>query len=186
MSDKKDELLNSSYDGIQEYDNDLPRWWVALFAITVIVGVVYTWYIHGMNTPTDQDRLASDMAALTAKRVAAEQANAPKTVGPDQLMALAADSAHVEKGKANFAIRCAVCHGQQGEGLVGPNLTDEFWIHGGKIDQIQKTIITGVPAKGMLAWKGVISPEEIDDLTAFIWSIRNSNLKGKAPEGEKS
>ncbi len=185
MSERKDELLDSSYDGIQEYDNDLPRWWLALFAITVIIGAMYAWYIHGMNTPTDQEVLTREMEALTAKRIAIEQANAPKAAGADQLRAIAENPEHVGKGKEIFLVRCAVCHGQQGEGLVGPNLTDEYWLHGGKIDEIQKTIAMGVPAKGMLAWKGVLSPEEIDDLAVFIWSIRNNNVKGKAPEGEK-
>ena len=186
MTNKKiDESLNGNYDGIQEYDNDLPRWWVYLFVLTVVVGVGYAFAVHVLGAPTDDERLAADMKALTEYRAAFEQAHAPKAEGPEVLLAAAAEATRVESGKAAFALRCAACHGQRGEGLVGPNLTDDSWIHGGKIEQIKGTIEVGVPAKGMMAWKGIMSPEEILNMTAFIWSIRNTNIPGKAPEGQK-
>jgi cytochrome c oxidase cbb3-type subunit 3 len=186
VSDKqRDQLLNASYDGIQEYDNDLPRWWVYLFVLTIVVSGVYVVYVHVLGTPTDHERLAVELSALEGQRQAFQAAHASTTSGPDALLAIAKDTGRVEKGKASFAQRCAACHGQKGEGLVGPNLTDEYWLHGGKIEQIRTTIADGVPDKGMISWKTLTTQEDMDDLTAFIWSIRNTNVPGKAPQGDK-
>jgi cytochrome c oxidase cbb3-type subunit III len=182
MTEKKiDQLLASDYDGIQEYDNDLPRWWVWLFALTVIAGVAWAGYVHVFESPTDEELLASEMLQLASQRAA----HAPKISGAEALLAIAADTSRAAKGQSKFVERCAACHGQKGEGLVGPNLTDEYWIHGGEIDQIHSVIVNGVLAKGMLAWKGVMPDSEIEDVTAYLWSIRNTNLPGKAAQGEK-
>ncbi|MFN8389397.1 MAG: cbb3-type cytochrome c oxidase N-terminal domain-containing protein [Bdellovibrionota bacterium] len=179
MAKNRDELLNSNYDGIQEYDNDLPRWWLMLFYITIAFGVVYVGYYQFGPGPSSEESLASAMAAI--------QANKPKEVAVDSsaLLALAKDSAHLASGKTVFDTRCLPCHGAQGQGIVGPNLTDNFWIHGGKIADTQKTIREGVLDKGMLAWKGVLSDAEIDDVTAYIYSLRGTNPPNpKAPQGD--
>ncbi len=178
-----DELLNSNYDGIQEYDNDLPRWWVALFYITIAYAVVYVGYYHLGPGPNSEEGLASSLAAIESRKVVA-----PKAVvaDADALLALVSDQTRLASGKAVYTARCVACHGPDGQGLVGPNLTDEYWIHGGKISDIQKTVREGVLEKGMLAWKGVIPDAEIDDVTAFVYSIRGTNpANPKAPQGDK-
>lgn len=181
----QDELLTGNYDGIQEYDNDLPRWWIQLFYLTIIFSVIYTVYVHFMGTPTDHERVAQQLADLKAVQTAYEQAHAPKVEGADVLLALAAKPEVVAKGQGVFAGKCAACHGAKGEGLVGPNLTDEYWLHGGKIEQIHTVIEVGVPEKGMMSWKALMPKEDIDAVTAYIWSIRHTNVPGKAPQGDK-
>ncbi len=186
MSQRKiDELLSGNYDGIQEYDNDLPKWWLYLFYITIAFAVVYTGVVHFSSRPTDTARLAAAMSALQEQQMRYQAAHAPAVQGPEALIALASDSTALAKGSQAYATRCAACHGQKGEGVVGPNLTDEYWLHGGRIEQIHHVIEAGVVAKGMLAWKGIMPQEEIDAVTAYIWSIRNTNVPGKAPQGEK-
>lgn len=184
MNNKKDEdkLLNSNYDGIEEYDNDLPKWWVYLFYITIIASVVYVGYYHYMPGNTNSDKLASDMA--TIKSSSASTGVAAPASG-DALLQLASTDAAKSKGKEVFAAKCAVCHGGNGEGLIGPNLTDKYWINGGGISDIHKTVVNGVVEKGMLAWKGVLSEDDINNVVAFVWSVRNTNVaNGKAPQGD--
>lgn len=93
---------------------------------------------------------------------------------------------HKEAGRQLFQVNCSPCHGSEGQGIVGPNLTDEYWLHGGSSTEITKTIMFGVPEKGMLAWKNILKPEQIGQLIAFIHSIQGSKPENaKAPQGEK-
>ena len=187
MSNKKmDELLSGNYDGIQEYDNNLPRWWSQLFILTVIYAVIYVVYAHLIGTPTDHQMLAEELRRLEGQRLALEAERNDSADTSDSLLAIASNVELVGKGREVFSQKCAACHGPSGQGLVGPNLTDEFWLHGGQIDQINRTIYDGVPEKGMLAWKSLLSREELQGVLAYVWSIRNTNVPGKAAEGSKS
>lgn len=177
---KKDELLSSNYDGIKEYDNDLPKWWLALFFITIAYSFVYIIYFQ-LNGPSSEEELAAQMTEIYKQ----QKASAPKEVSSNALAALVKDPARIAAGKVVYDSRCLACHGPQGGGLVGPNLVDDHWIHGGKLSDIRKVIHEGVVDKGMLAWKGVLSETEIDDVTIFVRSIRGNNVPGaKAPQGE--
>lgn len=180
---KTDELLESNYDGIQEYDNDLPGWWLGLFYLTIGVGFVYVLYTHFAGTPTDIETVATEMKALRA----VQQASAPAvtTESEETLVATISNAARVQKGKTIFDARCAPCHGANAEGTVGPNLTDEFWIHGGTAVKIKTVIENGVPDKGMLAWKSLLPAEDLTDVLSYVWSVRNTNHPGKAPQGTK-
>lgn len=181
---EQDELLDSNYDGIQEYDNSLPRWWLILFYITIAIAPFYTWYYHFSTGQSYEQQLPGELAKLEEQRrvVAAAQSAA---AGKVDLVALVQDSGAVAKGKEVYLGRCAACHGNLGEGLVGPNLVDAYWIHGGKIEDIKHTIEIGVLEKGMLAWKGVLSDEDINAVVAFVWSIRGTTPpNSKAPQGE--
>ena len=180
---KQDELLNSNYDGIQEYDNDLPRWWLYLFYITIAFGIVYVgYYMFGPGQSQEQIVLAE--LAEDAKRQAVA-APAPG-VSVDALLALAADTSVVEKGRGVFSTRCAACHGAEGQGLIGPNLTDAYWIHGGRITDVLNVVENGVLDKGMLAWKGVLPSAEIQAVVAYLWTIRGTTPPNpKAPQGEQ-
>ncbi len=175
---KLDELLNSNYDGIKEYDNDLPKWWLALFYITIIFGGVYVLYYHVGSGLNSQEQLAADMAAIEKLKSTLPVA---KVSSADELLKLASSAPVLAKGKEIYVGKCAACHGAAGEGLVGPNLTDTAWIHGSKITDIKNIIENGFLEKGMLAWKGIISAEEIDAVTAFVHSIRGSNPPNARP-----
>lgn len=180
MSKKQDELLSHNYDGIQEYDNSLPLWWRWLFYITVVFGGAYIVYFHFGPGQSQLEILSGEL-----KEVAAQRQAQSGDVTEEQLLAVAKKNDEVEKGKAIFQTRCVACHGAAGQGIVGPNLTDDFWIHGGHLVEIRKTIREGVPAKGMIAWKDSMTEQEIESVIAYIRNIRGTNPAGaKAAEGE--
>lgn len=184
MSDKKeDKLLDSNYDGIEEYDNDLPRWWVYLFYGTIIFAVIYTIYYHvGGPGLSAEENLKIAMAEIDQMKGAVTKDSAT----PSDLLSLVKDSGRNAAGGQVFSARCMPCHGAKGEGVVGPNLTDDHWIHGGKISDIKKVIEEGVLSKGMLAWKGQISDDEITNVTIYVWNLYGTNPpNAKAPDGTK-
>lgn len=185
MSEKeKDTLLESSYDGIQEYDNDLPRWWLNIFWLTTIFAIIYMVYVHGFR-PVDSELLASELAELQAKKQAAQPPASSEEISEEYLLKLVSDESGIALGKEVYLAKCAACHGQAGEGLIGPNLTDAYWIHGGTLTDIRTTIQKGVLDKGMLAWEGVIPDSEINAVTAYIRKIHGTAPENpKAPQGE--
>lgn len=182
MSEKKqDELLAHNYDGIQEYDNSLPGWWVGLFWVTVIFGVIYVgYYVFGPGLSQEQT------LALELKQIEATKQAAPAQERSEAMMlAMVSNASDVQAGKAVFDGKCVPCHGAQAQGIVGPNLTDDYWIHGGTLLEIRKTIVEGVPAKGMVSWRGLLTDKEIDSVVAYIRTLHGSNPPGaKAQEGQ--
>lgn len=183
MADR-DELLDHNYDGIQEYDNDLPRWWIWLFVFTIITSIAYAWHMHLGSGLHQEDEIAAIMAEHNSLRTAVEAKSTSGAPDNDTLIQLASNSEALAQGKDIFTAKCAACHAAEGQGLVGPNLTDNYWIHGGKITDIRAIVVNGVLEKGMLAWKGVISDEEINAVVAYIWSIRGTTpANPKQPEG---
>ena len=179
MSDKSPKLRPHVIDGIQEYDNKLPGWWVALFWFTIVFGVVYLVKVHVMDGNLIYDELSADRAATSATMNAN---NAPKSA--DDLKAVLADPARIAEGKELYMANCAACHKADGGGLVGPNLTDNAWIHGGSAKDIIYSIDKGIPSKGMIAWGPILGPKKIESITGFILSIQGTNPPGaKAAEG---
>lgn len=170
-------------DGIKEYDNPLPSWWVLLFWFTIIFGVAYLAFLHVFSGPTLEDELMADRAAY--KQLMTQQEASAAGDSPQDLLSAMEDSAMIAAGKEHYTVNCAPCHGQGGQGLVGPNLTDKYWIHGGSPEDIMKTITDGVPAKGMVPWKAILGTKKIKEVTAFVYSLEGTNpANGKAPEGE--
>ncbi|MFY7928176.1 MAG: cbb3-type cytochrome c oxidase N-terminal domain-containing protein [Oligoflexus sp.] len=170
-------------DGIEEYDNPLPPWWVWLFNITIAFGIVYLIWYHVLHKPGLEAELAAEKAAFQKQK--AEQAAALAASAGDLLTRLK-DPAKVVEGKDLYVTNCVACHGQLGEGTVGPNLTDKFWIHGGEPDQIMAVIQHGVPSKGMVAWEPILGPQKIEAVTAYVLSLKGTNPpNGKAPEGDE-
>lgn len=177
---EKDRLIEHSYDGIQEYDNPMPAWWVTMFWLTIIYSGLY--YVNVVGIGEGKGRIAEYDAAVAA--AAAAHPVVASTVSPEQLLAMAADPKSVEEGKEVFVKNCAACHAADGGGLIGPNLTDDAWIHGGKIDQIHMTIVAGVLAKGMPAWGQMLKPDDVEHVTSYVWSLHGTTpAKPKSAEG---
>ena len=278
---EKDVLLDHSYDGIQELDNDLPPWWLWMFYITIIWAVLYLIYYHvlgagdlpaeeymkemnpayekteqagfsiGYSSPffqsekeltplrrvqiareneraaaiakaeqkekqaseepasladisfneimqaamqkasaTDLEKLknafpdiyATYQAGTAGGRVAAEAEQKPQEPEIEPLT----DEASLASGESIFLTNCATCHGKQGEGGIGPNMTDDYYIHGGRMTDIVKTITNGVPAKGMISWRGILNEKQIKEVASYLITLRGTNPpNAKAPQGEK-
>jgi cytochrome c oxidase cbb3-type subunit 3 len=181
---KEDQLLESNYDGIQEYDNDLPNWWLWLFYITIIFSIVYVAYYHFGPGLNPHQMLALEMAEHEKIIEQNKAAIADQTVETVDLITLVGDADRIAKGKVVYDKNCMACHADKGQGLVGPNMTDNYWIHGGSLADIRRITSEGVVAKGMIPWKGVISEEEIDNVTLFVYSLKGTNIEGKGPEGD--
>ncbi|MBM3908416.1 MAG: c-type cytochrome [Gemmatimonadetes bacterium] len=183
MADKdNDKLLDHAYDGIQEFDNPLPTWWKWIFYATIVFVPLYYWDPLGIGEgPGKEQAYEQSMAAFNAAH--------PKTGGTysdDQLIAFAKDPAKVEAGKVVFTSYCAACHRPDGGGMIGPNLTDDFWIHGGKPTEMLKVIVEGVLAKGMPNWGKVLKPDQIEGAVAYVQTLHGTNpANPKAPEGAK-
>lgn len=263
MDKKKtqDELLNHEYDGIQEYDNDLPGWWKNLFYITITLGVVYMLWFHVFGigdsskveymkeinpdyTPEFAEASGGLMSSYHSPFLSREENLTPRVRAELQRLSDAsfeenlmramakADAAQTEKlksafpdvyqrfvaggvpagaggstaapeptiekpltdagaladGKKTFETQCATCHGKLGEGGIGPNMTDEYWIHGGTIANVIHTIRKGVPAKGMIAWEKTLTPDQVNAVASFILVKLQGTTppNAKPPQGEKA
>ena len=165
MAKEKDELLDHNYDGIQEYDNDLPRWWVNIFWLTAIYSIGYILWMHVLSDETQHEKLARKLEANNTIRQEAMAASEASPVSADDLLNMAKDPEVLARAKANWDSKCVACHLAEGQGLVGPNLTDKYYIHGGTPEDIRRVIQKGVIDKGMLAWETQMTPDEINDIT---------------------
>lgn len=182
---EQDELRKHSYDGIQEYDNDLPRWWIWLFVLTVVFAVVYPFIYDFGPGEFASETVDAEVAALAKRRPATNVADGE--VSEASLLELAKSADVLVEGKQLFATRCAACHGELGQGVVGPNLTDEYTIHGADIRNIHRIVRDGVLEKGMLAWKSQLTPEQLQAVVAFVWTLRGTNPPNPKPaQGEKA
>ena len=252
-----DELLNHNFDGIQEYDNQLPGWWKWLFILTTIFGVLYFLYYHvfgigdsskteylkevnpnyssvgegsGMISayhsplltreefltprvkaelarisdasfeenlmramskanPADLEKLKNNFPVVY-KRFITGGGPAASTSAASQAPTITAplkDAAALAEGKKIFETQCFTCHGKAGEGGIGPNMTDDYWIHGGTLPEVIRIIRSGVPAKGMITWEKTLTPDQINDVASYIFvKLQGTNPpNGKAPQGDK-
>lgn len=175
-------VMDHEYDGIREYDNPLPRWWVWMWAGSFFFSVGYFFHYHvshnGTSVESDYDADMAEAREAEAKQSLAEPVN------EESLGKLAQNPALMVDAKALFGLRCAPCHGANAQGLIGPNLTDNAWLHGtGKLTDIYGVVDGGVAAKGMPAWGRQLSPIELRKVVAFIGTLRGTNVPGKAPEG---
>ena len=183
--DKPDHLLEHNYDGIQEFDNPMPRWWVYLFWATIIFSILYFLNVPGFGIGkgriADYDRDMAAAAAADAKRKAAEPAGA----SGEQLTAMTKDASVVALGKQVFGQNCAACHRADAGGQIGPNLADDYWLHGGTLEQIHKTVVDGVLEKGMPPWGKVLKPNQLDAVVAYVYTLRGTNPPNpNAPQGD--
>ncbi|WP_299986088.1 c-type cytochrome [uncultured Pontibacter sp.] len=179
----KDEIhSNHDFDGIQEYDNDLPPWWKYMFYVTIVFAVGYMLHYHVFRTGALQAE-EYEMEMQQAALIAAQNVEDPNAVTNFEVLT---DAGALESGKAIYLQNCAACHGQAGEGTVGPNLTDEYWIHGGDVNDIFKTVKFGVPSKGMVPWQGKLTKDQMLEVSSYILSLQGSNPpNAKEAQGEK-
>lgn len=175
-------LLDHEYDGIQEYDNPMPRWWLATFWVTIIFAVLYV-----LNAPVF-GRGPGQIAEYEADMQAAEAilaANDPLAgMTGELLMARVSDPAELEFGSATFASNCAACHAADGGGGIGPNLTDAWTLHGSEPMAVLRLINSGVAEKGMPPWGKVLQPEQLLAVAAYVISLDGkTSAAPKAPQG---
>jgi cytochrome c oxidase cbb3-type subunit 3 len=185
MSDAdRDRLLPHTQDGIEEYDNPLPGWWVWVFWATIVFSAAYWIYYQLGPGPSIIAQYEADVRLATARQAAA----APATGMTDEaIVALGKDARVMAAAREIFATRCMPCHGPQGQGLVGPNLTDDYWVHGRRPTEVLHTIAEGVPDKGMVPWKDQLKPEELPAMAAYVLSLAGTNPPNpKAPQGVNS
>ncbi len=181
----KDEVLDHEYDGITEYDNPMPGWWLALYALCIVWAVVYVVGIGFGILPDYQDDLRDGQKELADLRREYEKTRPVIVIDEGMLLAAAADPLKVAQGGEVYTSYCASCHGDLGQGMVGPNLTDDYWLHGQKATQIHQVVRDGVDGKGMPPWGNIITPEQSVDVVAYVASLRGTNPpKAKGPQGE--
>ncbi|MGZ3712316.1 MAG: cbb3-type cytochrome c oxidase N-terminal domain-containing protein [Bdellovibrionota bacterium] len=182
---KKDaKLLDHNYDGIQEFDNLLPNWWLATFYGAIIFGIFYVGYYEFGPGPSSMQTLKQDLAQNAELQKRSQQVAGPSE---SELLAIFNDHEKREAGAAVFKEKCVACHGAHAEGQIGPNLTDKFWIHGdGSLSAILTVVSDGVADKGMPPWKTMLKREEILDVVAYVKSLKGSNpANPKAPQGNE-
>ncbi|GBE30482.1 Cbb3-type cytochrome c oxidase subunit CcoP2 [bacterium BMS3Bbin04] len=223
MSKKIDELLDHNYDGIREFDNDLPGWWTWLFILSIIFSFFYMAYFHVLGAGDSSQvkfmkEYDPDYRPLPGEQNSALLANvfptykSPfRTPGSDVMQqdlrgggagvvtefALAeeeevdlsvvplTDAAALAAGQKTFTQFCFTCHGMSGEGGIGPNLTDDYWIHGGLFPEVIHTIKKGVPVKGMISWETQLSPDQILEVGSYAFTLIGTNpANPKAPQGD--
>ncbi len=173
-------MLAHDYDGIRELDNRLPPWWVYLFYSTLVFAVVYIWFyhIHGSGNIQDEEYRTELVEAEALQKLMANKVD-------ENSVKLLTESDKLKEGEVIYMKNCVACHGKKGEGSVGPNLTDDYWMHGGDIKDIFKTVKYGVPAKGMISWQAQLGPGQIQMVSSYVKSLRGTNpLGGKEPQGE--
>jgi cytochrome c oxidase cbb3-type subunit III len=180
MKEEKELLMDHEADGIRELDNNLPRWWVWLFYVTIAFAVVYMGYYHVFNLGDLQTAEYQKEAKLGEQLKSAALGKFEATLGS---ITPSHEKLILGKGQQVFTTYCAPCHRPDGGGLVGPNLCDDFWLHGSNYVDTVKTILNGVPEKGMLTWKGVLKPEEIQSVASYVYALRGTHpLNPKPPE----
>ncbi len=177
IEEEKNILLDHNYDGIQELDNHLPPWWKGLFAATVVFAVVYVGIFHVFKVaPLSGEAYDIEVAQAALKAASVDETN----------VTLLTDDKAIDHGSEIFAKKCVACHAADGGGGIGPNLTDEYWIHGGDIKDVFKVVKDGGrPGKGMISWKKQLSPKDIQSVASYILTLQGTTpAKAKAPEGD--
>jgi len=185
IEEEEDLLIDHTYDGIQELDNPTPVWFNALFYSTIVfaIGYLLIYHVFGWGMNQEQEYLAEMQAAevqrmeyLATSGTNIDENNVELDLSPEMVI----------PGQEIYLQSCGVCHGNQGEGMIGPNLTDEYWLHGGDIKDIFRVVKYGVPDKGMVPWESSLTPVQIAQVSNFIASIMGTNPPNpKDPQGDK-
>lgn len=184
IDEEGDILLDHNYDGIMELDNNLPPWWKGILYISMVFAPIYIWVNHFSDYANSSRENYVQEMAMAEEQVKAYLATQKNAIDESNVTLLM-DRDALNNGQALYMAKCAVCHGQFGEGGIGPNLTDKYWLHGGGIADIFKTIKYGVPEKGMIAWKSELRPGSMQEVASFIKSIGGTEpADAKEAQGE--
>ena len=178
-----DALLDHNYDGIQELDNALPPWWKYGFIITIGFAFVYLLNFHVFgNGKNPTEEYQAEMNNAQIQKEVYESKNKDRI---DEEHVLMADATGIKSAEVNYVANCVACHGAKGEGGVGPNLTDDYWLHKGSLNDIYHTLKVGYPDKGMQSWASKFSPKEMSQLASYIKTLKGTNPpNGKVPQGD--
>jgi len=186
MAQYDDKVLHE-LDGIKEYDNPMPGWLMAIWWGSLLFSAGYLMFYalsFGEGTMEAEYRQQTQQAVTSVQ--AYFDANPLVPPKPAELLAGAGNEAVLDAGASRFARSCAACHGDHAQGLIGPNLTDDRWLHGGSVEQIFQTVAKGWPAKGMPPWGRALRPEELSSLVSYIRSLQGSAPSNpRAPEGDR-
>ncbi|HSG68620.1 MAG TPA: cbb3-type cytochrome c oxidase N-terminal domain-containing protein [Bacteroidales bacterium] len=175
-------FADHDYDGIKELDNKLPKWWLWLFYITIVFSAIYVlrYHVTGWG-PLQQEEYEMEMAEARVTFSSNESSGSIDA----STVTLLTDDASLLAGKEIYDKSCSVCHLPQGQGLVGPNLTDDYWIHGCSIGDIFNIIVVGVPEKGMISWESQLTSTQIQQVSSYILTLKGTNPPNpKEPQGE--
>jgi cytochrome c oxidase cbb3-type subunit 3 len=187
MAQYEDKVLHE-LDGIREYDNPMPGWLMAIWWGSLIFSAAYIVFFalsFGEGSMESEYRSDAQKAVSTIDAYYAVHPLVPPTAA--ELLSGAANPEVLQKAAARFGRTCAPCHGEKAQGLIGPNLTDDRWLHGGAVEQIFQTIAKGWPSKGMPPWGRALKPEEISALVSYVRSLQGSNpANPKPPEGDRA
>lgn len=183
--EKEDEIkMDHGFDGIYELNNKIPPWFNILFYGTILFAAVYLVDYHVLGSGNVMiDEYTKEITLANQQR---EELIRTGAFINENNVTLLTDAADISKGKEIFTVNCTPCHGPDAGGTVGPNLTDKFWIHGGGIKNVFKTIKNGVPAKGMIAWSTLLTPKQMQQVGSYVLSLQGTKPPtGKAPEGQE-
>jgi len=187
MTDERDtdRLLEHDYDGIREYDNPMPRWWLYIFYACIVYAALYLLNVPGVGPGAG--RLADYQRAMAVADSLVATNDPLRSVTEASLLLIAADPAQHALGQATFSSTCSPCHRADAGGNIGPNLTDAWWIHGGKPMEILKTVNEGVLAKGMPAWGKMLKPAQLLAVVGYVTTLSGNNPKNpKPPQGVRA
>jgi cytochrome c oxidase cbb3-type subunit 3 len=177
--------LNHDYDGIRELDNRLPPWWIYGFYVTIIFAAVYLWRYHVSHTAPSSEQ-EYQLAMKEAEEQKARYLKNSANNVDENTVKLLTQASDLDAGKKVFEQNCTPCHGKAAEGnTVGPNLTDDYWLHGGSLSDVFKSVKYGWPDKGMRSWKDDFSPLQIAQITSYLKSLHGTNPpNAKEPQGD--
>jgi len=179
---RQDTVMEHEYDGIQEFDNRLPNWWLWIMYGSIVFALAYWIFFHTLGIGL----LPRDRFEQVMEKAQQEQLAKAEAAGIDNefFVMMSETPAKVAEGREIFVAHCVACHLDDGRGSVGPNMTDGYWIHGCEPMQMLETINSGVAAKGMPPWQNQLGPARVHAVLAYLLTIRGNDVAGKAPEGE--
>ncbi|MCU0468680.1 MAG: c-type cytochrome [Arcicella sp.] len=185
LSMEKDLMIKHQFDGISELDNPTPPWFMYLFYGTIVFAVVYLFGFHIVGNGKIMTNEYSEEIAIADKAHEAYMKKFANSVNENNVKVLT-DAKSLEDGGKIYTQNCVACHGDKGQGGVGPNLTDEYWLHGGSTKEVFHTITEGVPEKGMISWKKSLNPIQVQHLVSYLATMQGTKpANAKEPQGDK-